>query len=86
MSTEPSYERFFNEVSLLNTTDFVPHLDDETEMGKDLLLPLEDALARYERQYLCHALERTGGNKAEAARLLKIPQRTVYRKLAKCNF
>ena len=69
------------EASPLNAT----HLDDATEIREEDLLPLEDALARYERQYLCHALERTGGNKAEAARLLNIPRRTLYRKLAKYN-
>ena len=54
-------------------------------MSEATLLPLEEALARYEQQYLCHALERIGGNKVEAARLLNIPQRTFYRKLAKYN-
>ena len=48
-------------------------------------LPLEEVLTRYERQYLCHALERTGRNRAEAARFLNIPQHTLYRKLAKYN-
>ncbi len=71
------------EKSKLNATDFAPHLSDETEMSDDTLLPLEDALARYEGQYLRHALERTGGNKAEAVRLLDISERTFYRKLAK---
>ena len=74
-----------DEGSPLNATDFAPHLDDETEMSEDTFLPLEEALARYERQYLCQALERMGGNKAEAARLLNISERTFYRKLAKYN-
>ena len=30
--------------------------------------------------------KRTGGDKAEAARLLNLSQRTFYRKLAKYNF
>ena len=72
-----------DEASPSNATDFVAHLGDETEMSEDTFLPLEDALARYEQQYLCHALERAGGNRAEAARLLNLPQRTFYRKLAK---
>ena len=74
-----------DEASPLNTTNSAPHPDDKAEMNDDNLLPLEDALARYERQYLHHALERTGGNKAAAARLLNIPRRTFYRKLAKYN-
>ncbi len=71
------------EKSKLNATDFAPHLSDETEMGDDTLLPLEEALERYEQQYLCHALERAGGNKEEAARLLDLPRSTLYRRLAK---
>ena len=73
------------EKSQLNATDFAPHLDDEIEMGDDTLLPLEEALARYERQYLCQVLERAGGNKAEAARLLNISRQTLYRRLADYN-
>ena len=74
-----------DEASPSNATDSESHIDDETEVGEDILLPLEDALARYEEQYLRHALERTGGNRTEAARLLNIPDRTFYRKLAKYN-
>lgn len=71
------------EKSELNVTDFSPHLDDETEMSDDTLLPLEEALARYERQYLCQVLERADGDKDEAARLLDLPRSTLYRRLAK---
>ena len=73
-----------DEPSPLNATDSASQLDGEVEVGSEAcLLPLEDALARYEQQYLCHVLDRTGGNRTEAARLLKIPERTFYRKLAK---
>ena len=71
------------EKSELNATDFAPHLDDETEISEDTLLPLEEALAHYERQYLCQTLEQTGGDKDEAARLLGLPRSTLYRRLAK---
>ena len=74
-----------DEASLLDATDAVPHLSDDTEMSEDTFLPLEGALERYERQYICQTLERTGGNRVEAARLLNIPRRTFYRKLAKYN-
>lgn len=74
-----------NEPSPLNARDSVPHLDDETDMRAVPFLPLNEALMRYERQYLSQALEWTGGNRAEAARLLSIPQRTFYRKLSKYN-
>ena len=71
------------EQSKLNATDFAPYLDDETDTSEDTLLPLDEALERYEGQYLCQTLERTGGNKEEAARLLELPRSTLYRKLVK---
>ena len=74
-----------DEASPLNTPDSVSHLDNDTEMSEETFLPLSEAIAHYERQYLCHALERAGGNRTEAARLLNISRRTFYRKLAKYN-
>ena len=74
-----------DEPSLLNALDSVPHLDAETDMSEVSFLPLNEALAGYERQYLYQVLEWTDGNKAAAARLLNIPRRTFYRKLAKYN-
>ncbi len=74
-----------DEPSPLNALDSVPHLDAETDMSEAPFLPLNEALARYERQYIYQVLDRTGGNKAAAARLLDVPQRTFYRKLAKYN-
>ena len=74
-----------DEPSPLSTTDSVPHLDSETDMNEVPFLPLNEALARYERQYLYQVLDWTGGNKAAAARLLNIPRCTLYRKLAKYN-
>ena len=71
--------------SPLNALDSVPHLDTETDMSDAPFLPLNEALVRYERQYLYQVLEWTDGNKAAAARLLNIPRRTFYRKLAKYN-
>ena len=68
---------------MLNATDFAPHLDDATEMSEAPLLPLAAAMACYERQYLCRVLERTGGNKKEAAHLLGLPRSTLYRRLTK---
>ena len=68
-----------DEPSPLNALDSAPQ-----DMSEVPFLPLNEALARYERQYLYQVLEWTGGNKA-AARLLNIPRRTFYRKLAKYN-
>ncbi len=74
-----------DEPSPLNAPDSVPHPDTETDMSEVPFLPLNEALVRYERQYLYQVLEWTDGNRVEAARLLNIPQRTLYRKLAKHN-
>ena len=74
-----------DEPSPLNALDSVPHLDTETDMNENPFLPLNEALARYERQYLYQVLEWTHGNKAAAARLLNIPRRTLYRKLTRYN-
>lgn len=45
----------------------------------DAVLPLDDV----ERAYVARVLERHGGNKAEAARVLGINRRTLYRMLAR---
>ena len=74
-----------DEPSPLNAPDSVPHLDTETDMSEVPFLPLNEALVRYERQYLYQVLEWTDGNKAAAARLLNIPRRTLYRKLTRYN-
>jgi two-component system response regulator AtoC len=43
--------------------------------------PLEEALAALQRVMIAHALERSGGNKAEAARILGIHRQLLYAKL-----
>ena len=42
-------------------------------------------LAQVTRRYLLQILSETGGNKAESARLLGVPRRTLYRMLAKLD-
>lgn len=81
----PSPVTGIDEENPLNALDSVPHLDAETGMSEAPFLPLNEALARYKRQYLSRVLKWTGGNRTEAARLLNIPRRTFYRKLAKYN-
>jgi two-component system response regulator AtoC len=46
-------------------------------------LALEPAVAKLERHYIETALERCGGNKTKAARLLEISERTLWYKLKK---
>ena len=41
------------------------------------LMPLEDV----ERRYILHVLEAVGGNKTNAARVLGLDRKTLYRKL-----
>ena len=38
-------------------------------------------LAEVEKQYILHALEETGGNKAKTANLLGISRETLYQKI-----
>ena len=42
---------------------------------------LEDAVQTFEKHHILSMLKRTGGNKAEAARLLSIDPSTLYRKM-----
>lgn len=71
------------EKPVLDAADFSPHLDARTLAAGNETLPLQEALERYERQYLQRVLEQTHGDKAEAARRLGIAHRTLYRKLEK---
>lgn len=53
---------------------------DKLVLVDDDQLPLED-LATVERRYIHYVLEKTGGNKTEAARILGLDRKTLYRKL-----
>jgi two-component system response regulator AtoC len=53
----------------------------ETRTGTDGVRPLSDAVAAAERAAILAALERTGDNKAQAARLLGVSVRTLFYKL-----
>jgi two-component system response regulator HydG len=55
--------------------------------AKDLVLPGQDPLAlvpleQVERRYILHVLDAVGGNRSEAARVLGLDRKTLYRKLA----
>jgi transcriptional regulator with GAF, ATPase, and Fis domain len=61
-----------------------PEADDAPKAsGDDGVIPLSDAVARAERAAIQAALERTGDNKAAAARLLGVSVRTLFYKLDK---
>ena len=53
----------------------------ESVAGNLFELPFHQAVAALERGLVRRALEAAGGNRAEAARLLKIASRTIYRQL-----
>jgi two-component system response regulator AtoC len=57
----------------------------ETAAKTREVVPLSDAVASAERSAIEAALERTGGNKAQAARLLGISVRTLWYKLEKLD-
>jgi DNA-binding NtrC family response regulator len=43
--------------------------------------PLADAVETFRREYILRALDRCGGNRTQAARLLGVEPRTVFRYL-----
>lgn len=51
-----------------------------------LLAPLEETLARVEREQIQRALDQAGGNKSVAADLLGIPRPKLYRRLESLGF
>jgi DNA-binding NtrC family response regulator len=62
---------------MAQTTSSTPRSDLETYEA----LPLRDALAALEKRMIERALERAGGNRAEAARLLGIARPQLYTKM-----
>jgi transcriptional regulator with PAS, ATPase and Fis domain len=51
--------------------------DSKTNHGTEEVLPLE----QLEKEAIKNALDRTKGNKRNAAKMLKISERTLYRKI-----
>ncbi len=56
-------------------------VSDDSYLTELMELPLEQAVASLERRIVLRALERSAGNKAEAARLLGINRQQLYAKL-----
>jgi two-component system, NtrC family, response regulator HydG len=52
----------------------------DLDSGLSLRAMVRTAVERLERRILVQALERTGGNKAEAARLLHVDYKTIHKK------
>ncbi len=77
-------DRFFRSmihVPELPPTEARPASDESPDV--DAELPLSDALERFERRAILHALDLTSDNKAEAARRLGISERNLWYKLKK---
>jgi two-component system response regulator PilR (NtrC family) len=55
----------------------------ETAPARGGVEPLSDAVARAERAAIVAALEQTGQNKAQAAKLLGVSVRTLFYKIEK---
>jgi arginine utilization regulatory protein len=58
-------------------------IQEEIQQGHIELPPLKKAISQYEKKLVIKALERSNGNCAEAARLLKVPRQTLHNKIKK---
>ncbi|HEY2734387.1 MAG TPA: sigma 54-interacting transcriptional regulator [Polyangiales bacterium] len=69
---------------VISASDLPEHVTERATAAASLLAPnlgLRQQLRRYERLLIDEALRRTGGNRQAAAKLLRIPLRTLFRKL-----
>jgi len=70
---------------LITVEDLLPHGDkhegDDSYLTELMELPLEQAVAALERRMIRRALDRSRGNKAQAARILGINRQLLYSKL-----
>ncbi|OGR12325.1 MAG: hypothetical protein A2341_15220 [Deltaproteobacteria bacterium RIFOXYB12_FULL_58_9] len=71
--------------SVIDLADLPPQLRQTAELG-DVNLPLGRTLDHVSREYLLRTLDSVGGNKARAARILGIGNKTLYRKLQEYGF
>jgi len=69
------------------TLDVLPEeIQEWSSAGRPPVRPLEElTLEEMERLLIAKTLERTGGNKSQAARLLNIHRRSIYNRLKKYN-
>jgi transcriptional regulator with PAS, ATPase and Fis domain len=70
------------EIGMLHVVQFLPPVAREEGAG-DVLPTLAEARARAELRAILDALTRAGGNRGRAAKLLRISEATLYRKLGR---
>ncbi|SKC84903.1 sigma-54 interaction domain-containing protein [Maledivibacter halophilus] len=58
-------------------------IDEDDKQTYHELPPLKKAISQYEKKLVIEALERSDGNCAEAARMLKVPRQTLHNKVKK---
>jgi len=68
--------------NLISPEDFPQEIGDFKERMRSIQIPLGMPLHEVKEKLVKEALEHTGGNKAEAAKLLGITRRTIYRHLS----
>jgi DNA-binding NtrC family response regulator len=71
----------FNVTGVLGPQDFPAPIGDAPKRLTGLAGDLP-SLAELSRRYAAHVLQHVGGNKSEAARLLEVDRKTLYRLLA----
>lgn len=67
-------------VALLEGPEILPeHLGLVGSALESVVMPLEEAMADFKRRYVQQVLDRCGGNRTQAARMLKVDPRTIFR-------
>ncbi|MEO8399433.1 MAG: helix-turn-helix domain-containing protein, partial [Ignavibacteriaceae bacterium] len=68
---------------VITIKDLPSHLNGEDRISNNYPDDLNNALESYEKQHIINILEKTKGNRSEAAGLLKIDVSTLYRKMVR---
>lgn len=75
----------FSKSAIIHSEDVINILNNSSErkQSANFSIPLNDELARYEREYIKQVLETTGWKMNESAKLLGIDRSTLYKKMQK---
>jgi transcriptional regulator with PAS, ATPase and Fis domain len=73
-----------DEIGMLHVVQFLPPVGGAEGAGASDAVPtLAEARARAEMRAILEALTRAGGNRGQAAKLLRVSEATLYRKLGR---